>query len=319
MGEPEARVSVIICCYSLERFRDVLQAVSSVLAQTLPPHEVIVSVDHNLKLMEKLRTEIPAGVTLVCNTGIKGLSETRNVGIRAASGDIIAFMDDDAIAEKDWLEYLTQHFNSSAVAAVGGKIAPYWLNGDRPCWFPEELDWIIGCTYLGMPQRGNQVRNLIGCNMAFRSEVFRYIGFFSAAVGRTSKTQGIGEDSELCLRISRNLPGALIVYEVGALVRHKVPAWRLKLGYLFKRSYDEGYHKSTVKRLSSGLAAKTMSTENSYLRYLLFIAIPQRLRHLCSWQAFLQQWAILACIAAVGIGYFTGQLKNGCQAKSIES
>jgi glycosyltransferase involved in cell wall biosynthesis len=310
MGEPELKISAVICVYTLDRLKDIHEAVSSVLRQLSPPHQVIISVDHNLELLKRLKAEIPVGVELVFNDSTKGLSETRNAGIRAATGDIIAFIDDDATAEKDWLEKLSQHFENSAVAAAGGKIVPHWLNGGRPAWFPEELDWIVGCTYAGLPHRGNLVRNLIGCNMAFRANTFNSIGLFNSKVGRTNKTQGIGDDSEFCLRLTHALPGALIVYEPEAVVYHKVPSWRLNLSYLLSRSYDEGYHKSTVKRLCAGLATEPLSTENSYLRYLLFTAIPQRLKRFYRWEASLQLGAILICIMATGAGYLRGRLKK---------
>ena len=309
MPEPGLRVSVVICAYTLNRLVDIHEAVASALSQTLPPHHVIISVDHNRELLERLKTELPAAVALVSNDSVKGLSETRNAGIRTATGDIIAFIDDDAVAEKDWLEKLSRHFQNSVVAAVGGKIVPQWLDGSRPAWFPEELDWIIGCTYAGLPQRGNLVRNLIGCNMAFRASVFTSVGLFNTAVGRTSKTQGIGEDSEICLRLTRLLPGSLIVYEPGAVVRHKVPSWRVKPGYLFRRSYDEGYHKNTVQRLSSG-SSVPLSAENRYLRYLLLTSIPRRLKRMYRCQELLQVGAISLCVAAVGLGYSTGRIKN---------
>ena len=308
MGIREKKVSVIICAYSLDRFNDVLEAVASALGQTIPPHQAIVSVDNNRELLERLRTEIPATVTLVFNDGVKGLSETRNAGLRAASGDIIAFMDDDAVAEQDWLENLVRPFDVENVAAAGGRIVPQWLDGGRPGWFPEELDWIVGCTYAGLPHSGNQVRNLIGCNMAFRAEVFDSVGLFNTAVGRTGKTRGSGEDSEFCLRITRKLPGVLIVYEPRAIVHHKVPSWRVTPGYLLRRSYDEGFHKSTVKKLHSGSPGEPLSTENSYLRYLFVTAISRRLKTFYRRESFLQMDAIFSCIAATGAGFLKGQL-----------
>jgi cellulose synthase/poly-beta-1,6-N-acetylglucosamine synthase-like glycosyltransferase len=253
---------------------------------------------------------MPNGVCVVFNDGIKGLSETRNIAINVATGNIIAFMDDDAIAETDWLEKLVQQFKNSAVMAIGGMIVPYWLEGERPFWFPGELDWIVGCTYLGLPHRGNVVRNIIGCNMAFRTEVFHSIGLFNTSVGRTSKSQGIGEDSELCMRITSNLTSAIIVYDPLAIVHHKVPVWRVQPGYLIRRSYDEGYHKSTVKKLHSNSPFQPLSTENSYLRYLVFTSIFQRLRYIYRWESFPQLGAIMTCIAATGAGYLHGQLRR---------
>jgi len=312
------KVSVVICAYTLERLNDVYEAVNSVLQQTLLPYEVIVSVDHNKALLEKLRTGMAAGVTVLFNEGVRGLSETRNVGIRNASGDIIAFLDDDAVADKDWLQKLIKPFDDPAAMAVGGRIDPLWQGGQPIQPLPEELYWIVGCTYKGMPRRGNQVRNLIGCNMAFRAQAFKSVGLFSTDVGRTGKTQGIGDDSEICLRLSRKLPGALILYEPEAIVHHKVPQWRVKLSYLIQRSHDEGYYKSVVRKLCANSTTKPLSAEDTYLRYLLLVAIPQRLKRCYQRRSLLQIVAIFICIGATGVGYLTGRLKNRRLAVPLE-
>lgn len=192
MGETGSRVSVIICAYSLERLDDVREAVDSISGQTRPVHQLIVSVDHNPELLNRLGETLPSSVILTANSGVKGLSETRNTGIRIATGDIIAFMDDDAVAEKDWLEKLLVPFRDEQVAAAGGRIVPRWQEGTRPEWFPGELDWIVGCTYTGMSRSSNLLRNVIGCNMAFRAVIFNSIGLFDTAVGRTGKKTAKG-------------------------------------------------------------------------------------------------------------------------------
>jgi glycosyltransferase involved in cell wall biosynthesis len=187
MDKSNPKVSVIICAYTMERLKDIHEAVESVLAQTLKPYEVIIAVDHNKQLYDTLaetyrdsveirknsanlnqspvpspqsptpNPQSPIPLLPVLNEGAHGLSETRNVGIGAASGDIVAFIDDDAIAEPDWLENLIRPFQppipnpQSPVVAVGGRAIPIWPSGRRPLWFPEELDWIVGCTYKGLP------------------------------------------------------------------------------------------------------------------------------------------------------------------------
>src|SRR5205085_69247 len=69
------------------------------------------------------------------------------------------------------------------VIGVGGTVEPLWLHG-RPPWFPPEFDWVVGCTYCGMPEVAGPVRNLIGCNMSFRREVFEGVGGFRSGIGR---------------------------------------------------------------------------------------------------------------------------------------
>jgi glycosyltransferase involved in cell wall biosynthesis len=356
VGKPTA--SIIICCYTEERLEDIHEAVQSVLAQTLRPHEVIISVDHNKQLYEILKscyvtsqqTQQTQGTLstpqtkVVLNEGAQGLSETRNAGIRAASGEIIAFIDDDAVAEPDWLENLVKPFRPSqetqttqgTVVAVGGRAIPLWSTGRRPSWFPEELDWIIGCTYRGLPTRVLKsegidpnaefetsspdlrpsslelsiVRNVPGCNMAFRRGVFARAGFFTSETGRVGATAGCGEETELCLRISRALPEALIVYQEHATIHHKVNRHRTTWRHLWRRSYNEGFYKSLIKRLSSDSAATALSTEDSYLRYLVFKSIRERLSSFYKEGKLLQVAAVLTTITATGVGYILGRIRN---------
>jgi glycosyltransferase involved in cell wall biosynthesis len=307
MSEP--KVSVIICCYTEERFQDICEAVNSVRAQTLQPLEIIIAVDHNRKLLQRLQSELEGEVRFVLNEGAQGLSETRNVGIRASSGDIIAFIDDDAVAEKDWLFKLTKPFTDEKVVAVGGRAVPLWLNGRRPAWFPEELDWIVGCTYKGLPLNGNEIRNVPGCNMAFRKNVCQEAGLFKSEFGRVGKMRGVAEESELCIRIKQMKPKNTITYENNSVICHKVPSWRLNLKYLVWRSYDEGYYKNMIGRIFPNYSQKAHSTENSYLRYLLFKSIPERLKRFWKKGNIQQIVAIMISIAAVGAGYLVGRVR----------
>ena len=312
MGKRNPDVSVIICAYTMERLKDIHEAVDSVLAQTLEPCEVIVAVDHNENLYQVLKDRLPSEFKIVENNGDQGLSETRNVGIRAASGEIVAFIDDDAVAEKDWLEKLTEPFQSPNVIAVGGRAIPLWHDGKRPSWFPEELDWIVGCTYRGLPLTGNEIRNVPGCNMTFKRKVFDGVGFFRSDIGGIKETPRGGEEAEICLRIKHEIPDALILYEPNATIHHKVPLYRSGLRYLIRRSYNEGFYKSLVQKLSSRPTQKThpLSSENSYLRYLLLASIPSRLKHFYRRGNFSQIGAIMISIAAAGTGYLVGKVRR---------
>lgn len=308
MDKENLKISVIICAYTTKRLHDICEAVDSVLAQTQKPDEIIISVDHNKELFQKLSAELPSEVKIILNQGAQGLSETRNVGVRESTGDIIAFLDDDAVAAGEWLEKLTRHFHESRVVAVGGKAVPAWTNGKRPAWFPEELDWIVGCIYKGLPINGDEVRNVIGCNMAFVKEVFNKVGYFNSSMGGINETPRGGEETDLCLRIKSQMSGARILYEADAIIHHKVPSWRLNLRYLSQRSYNEGYYKSKVQKLSPQSSLKPLSTEESYLRYLLFTAIPERLKNFYQKGSLLQLGTIILCLAVTGLGYIIGRV-----------
>jgi glycosyltransferase involved in cell wall biosynthesis len=253
-------ISVVICAYTEARWSDLTEAIASVHGQRRPPLETVIVIDHNPDLRQRAERDL-AGVTVVDNAEERGLSGARNSGIRATHGDVIAFMDDDAVAQPDWLEELGAVYGSNAVMAVGGSIVPMWLR-PRPTWFPEEFDWVIGCTYLGMPTRSTIVRNVIGCNMSFRREVFDAVGGFSSDIGRLGTRPLGGEETEMCIRAQRRWPDRTIVYEPRAMVRHRVPANRGTLGYFRARCYAEGLSKATISRRLG--ANRALATERQY-------------------------------------------------------
>src|SRR3712207_5260447 len=91
-------VSVVICAYTERRWDQMLAAVASITAQTASPLETVVVADHNPRLAARLRAAAPS-VRVIENGGERGLSAARNVGVEAARGEIVAFLDDDAVAD----------------------------------------------------------------------------------------------------------------------------------------------------------------------------------------------------------------------------
>lgn len=260
MSNPRLEVSVVICAYTEERWDDLVAAVESVRRQTAPAREIIVVIDHNPALLERARAEI-SGVKVIENREARGLSGARNSGIAAAGGAIIAFLDDDAMAAPDWIEQLLAGYSRPEVLGVGGAIEPLWENG-RPAWFPEEFDWVVGCTYRGMPERAAPVRNLIGANMSFRREVFETLAGFRNGMGRVGVLPVGCEETELCIRIRQRWPDRALLFRPAAKVAHRVPAGRASRGYFRSRCYSEGRSKALVARLVG--AGDGLASERSY-------------------------------------------------------
>jgi glycosyltransferase involved in cell wall biosynthesis len=254
------RVSIVICAYTEDRWAEMLAAIDSVRGQTMPPHEIILVIDHNPQLFARAREQLP-DVTVIENRQLRGLSGARNSGIAIASGDVIAFMDEDATAAPDWLEWLTCYYDRSEVLGVGGTIEPVWLTG-RPAWFPVEFDWVVGCTYRGLPETTSGVRNLIGCNMSLRREVFQQIGGFRSGIGRVG-VRPIGcEETELCIRLNQHQPQGTLLYEPRARVYHRVPPIRSSWRYFVARCYSEGISKALVAKFVG--AGDGLSAERTY-------------------------------------------------------
>lgn len=304
-----SEASVIICTYSPDRRPELLRAIDSVRGQVLEPREIVVVVDHNEELARSLCAVLPPDVILAANAGPWGLSGARNTGVRTARGEIVAFLDDDAWTERDWLVHLSEAFRDPDVMGVGGRIIPAWPDARRPLWFPEELDWVVGCTYAGLPLASDQrVRNVIGCNMAFRRSVFEGVGYFRSALGRVGKTTGQAEETDLCLRVLRGFPGAIIRYEPRAVVHHRVTIDRATPRFLLTRSYNEGYWKRQMRGLQTGTPDGVLSSESLYLRHLLTRFIPNRLSRIYHVRSLAQLATTLLSVMAVGVGYLAAGL-----------
>ncbi|MER6827170.1 glycosyltransferase family 2 protein [Streptosporangium sp. NPDC000563] len=243
------RSSVVICVYTEDRWEDIRAAVESVQNQTRAPHEIILVVDYNPDLHLRLKKEYP-GAIVVENAQEKGLSGGKNTGAATASGDIVAYLDDDAVAEPGWLEALEEGFQDPTIVGVGGLTRPLWGIGHRPGWYPHEFDWTVGCSYLGMPTQRARIRNVMGGNAAFRREVIGGVGGFHTGIGRSvqgRKPRPLGcEETEFCIRLSQRMPGSGMLFEPAAVIGHKVPPVRSTFAYFRSRCFAEGLSKALV-------------------------------------------------------------------------
>jgi glucosyl-dolichyl phosphate glucuronosyltransferase len=239
------RFSVVICAYTEDRLQHIHAAIDSVLAQRRPAAEVILVIDNNPALYKRLIAELP-DVTVVENAEAAGLSGARNTGARQATGDVIAFLDDDATAEPAWLEALEAAYLNPDVMGVGGLIVPRWQTA-RPAWMPAEFYWVVGCNYEGMPGSGQRIRNMFGANMSFRRTAFELVDGFRAGIGRTATGRPLGcEETELCIRLGQRSPRSWLLMEHGAVVRHFVPDGRCSFRYFISRCFAEGMSKAQV-------------------------------------------------------------------------
>ncbi|HWC86064.1 MAG TPA: glycosyltransferase [Solirubrobacteraceae bacterium] len=253
-------VSVIVCAYTAARF-DALRAVVGALAdQTLEPTEVVVIIDHNPGLLERVRRELP-GVKAQPNASRRGLSGARNTGVTVASSPIVAFLDDDALPARDWLARLVAPYEDADVMATGGRCEPDWLAG-RPRWFPEEFDWVVGCTYRGLPRQPAEVRNPIGASMSFRRCALDATGVFREDMGRVGRIPLGCEETELAIRLRRLLPSSRIMYVPGAAVSHLVPAERGRFQYFLARCHAEGISKALVSDVAG--SGHALASERHY-------------------------------------------------------
>ncbi|MGQ0575329.1 MAG: glycosyltransferase [Pseudonocardia sp.] len=260
---PTPTTSVVICSHSMRRFDDLTEAVASVRAQTLPAEHTVVVIDHDPELLDRARRAFP-GVTIVPNGGPRGASGARNTGIDLATTDLVAFLDDDAVAAPDWLHHAVPRFADPAVIGLGGTLTPLW-SGTRPRWFPEEFLWAVGASYRGLPERAAPVRNVWSGNMVVRREVCRAVGGFRAGFGKAGD-RSRPEDTEFCIRAARAFPDGMWLFEPAAMVGHKVPPARATPRFFLTRCYAEGLGKADLGGLVG--AGRATSAERAHLRTL---------------------------------------------------
>ncbi|HEX4115445.1 MAG TPA: glycosyltransferase [Solirubrobacteraceae bacterium] len=253
-------VSVVICAYTEQRWDELLAAVRSVQGQSVAAREIIVVIDNNPALLARVREALP-DVLAEENSGGRGAGEARNRAVGLASGSIIAFLDDDAVATPEWVEHATAAFEDPRVIGVGGTIEPIWEAG-RPNWMAEEFYWTLGCTYPGLPTEPAPIRNLIAANMFVQREAFLELGGFRAGFGKTGTRSGT-EETDLCIRANQRWPESVWLHDPVVAVRHRVSASRSRLSYFISRCYDEGIAKASIVEFvggRDGLAAERYYT-----------------------------------------------------------
>jgi glycosyltransferase involved in cell wall biosynthesis len=262
-------VSVVVCTHTDRRLDLLIECLQSLSADSPVPIETFVVVDSNPALLAHLQQLPLPGVTLLASRG-RGVSEARNTGIEAASSDIVAFIDDDATADPSWLRELCRPFDDPAVVAAGGRILPRWEQPNRH--LPDELLWVVGCTYAGHPVQAQPISRPIGCNMAIRRSALLATGGFAKEFGPSGPTPKSHSNEEIALAVQlrANYGQESIWYSPDAVVNHFVPASRSTWRYLWHRCIAEGKSKADVRRLHGAAA---MSYDSSYARETLLPAI----------------------------------------------
>jgi hypothetical protein len=227
-----------------------------------------------------------------------------------SKGDVVAFLDDDAVADTDWLKFLVDSYSDEAVIGVGGLTLPSWETA-RPAWWPEEFDWVVGCTFVG--REPGPVRNLLGGNASFRRDVFDFAGGFPSHIGRSAaKPRPLGcEETEFCIRASRRRPGSVFLFDSRAVIWHWVPEARSRFAYFRSRCYAEGLSKALVTQ-SVGVGPG-LSAERSYTAVTLRRGVTRGLLRGVRGDAAgpARSAAIIVGLLCASTGYAVGSLQNG--------
>lgn len=273
-------ISVIICTYN--RVRYIEKVLDALHKEDFKNCEVLV-VDNNSTdgTLQKVRNFADAHpdfpLRLICE-GRQGLSWARNTGIKESAGDILAFLDDDAIPRKGYLTELERGMKTYPQACgFGGKIIPLFDECLAPRWLCRwTLSWVSGLDKGQMDCYFKGKEFPIGANMGLRRSVIAECGEFNTALGRSGGNLMGGEEKDLFRRIKAH--GGKIIYLHSVIVDHVIPQKRTTTRYVVelakgvgrsekRRSLDEGTY---PRRLLSEIV-KWAGTLVLSLFYLLTI------------------------------------------------
>jgi GT2 family glycosyltransferase len=222
-----AKASIVVPTIG-ENFEELRRTVTSLLALDYPDFEILV-VDNRTDNNRVPLPDFSDARVRTISERTRGASAARNRGIALSTGEFVAFTDDDAVVDPQWLRVLGARFAmSKEVQAIGGLVLPLELATAAQLWFEE---------YYGgfSPSFSESIMNIesmsdssplfpyapgvfgAGCNMAFRRSTLQSLGGFNTLLGPGTPTKG-GEDPALFIKLA--LTGASLAFEPAALVRH---------------------------------------------------------------------------------------------------
>lgn len=248
--EDLVKISVVVCTYNRAHLLPV--CLKSLVNQTLDKRyfEVIIvdnnSTDKTQEVANKFLSTYPNFYTLFEKR--QGLSYARNRGYLESKGKFIAYIDDDAKADKDWLKKILYAFENviPQPSAVGGKILPYYLS-EKPDWFLDVYELRTWGDKEGFLQLPRAPYGFSGSNMAFPKTILIKYGGFPVDLGMKGNKMRFGEEAALFYRIYQDSP--YFWYDPEIKVEHLVPERNMKLWYRIKRTYKIGISSARIESI----------------------------------------------------------------------
>jgi len=275
-------ISVIICTYN--RSASLRRTLASMEASARPGDgcELIIVDNNSTDDTRQVATGFlnTSGINgAYVFEGLQGLSHARNAGIRAATGDVLAFTDDDVTVHPNWLASLRDAFLRQDCAAVGGRIVPVWTC-PKPSWLVQEGPYQLAKVIVSF-DLGDAPCPLkcapFGANMAFRKTLFEKYGVFRPDLGRSGSNLMGCEETEFSKRLLE--AGEPFVYEPRAIVYHPVEAQRLEKRYFQSWYFNYGVARVKINGLSQTLAAAGTALLKNIVKWMITFESRRRFFH----------------------------------------
>ncbi|WP_414528399.1 glycosyltransferase [Nodularia chucula] len=250
---PDNQISAIICTHNRDSYLGA--AIDSLLVQDFPAEFEVVVVDNGSSDRTREVVEARLGdsrLKYVFEPTI-GLSVARNTGARVASAEILAYLDDDAVASSSWLQVLYAAYqDNSQLAIAGGKVTLLWPpNTEPPSWLSPGLAGNLGAYDLGNSMVYIQQPGLTprGLNYSLRRSFLEEMGGFDPHLGRVGKNLLSNEELQMTeFALQR---GWQVAYLPQALVAHNVAPERLKRSWFLNRSWWQGISECYREQLAN--------------------------------------------------------------------
>lgn len=288
------KVSIIITTYNRAIY--LKQCIESILKQTLEiaiSYEILIidnnSIDNTRAMVESFS-----------NDRLKYFLETKqgkgfalNKGIEEAKGDYFIFTDDDVIVDAHWLNNLVHCFFTFNCDAVGGRVLPQYP-ANTPNWIRSHSEILKGPIVMfdyGQETVKYQkpMLEFLGCNFAFKKEIFQEFGVFRTDIGPGKGI--IGDDTEFISRLFKK--GKNLYYCGDAVVWHPVDIKRMNLKYVAQWNVSLGRYYITSS--SENLPDRSLTYYFGIPRYLLAEILQNILSVIISFSItnFLKRWSFL--------------------------
>ena len=239
------QVSVIIPTHNRSEY--LRNTIISLQEQNFPKdaYEIIAvdnnSTDNTTQVVEECNKNGKKEVIYVKEPEI-GLHNARHAGAKAAKGEILAYVDDDVICDKNWLSELIKPYDDQEVGCVGGKIVPKW-EAEPPEWVKQYP------SYLSLLDLGDEVKELktpkiYGCNFSIRKSLLFEVGGFNPDAFGDKKLIWHRGDGETGLLVKVLATGRKMVHTPHAVVWHVIPENRLTISYFKNRFFIQGISSS---------------------------------------------------------------------------
>ncbi|HEX7845519.1 MAG TPA: glycosyltransferase family A protein [Chitinophagaceae bacterium] len=266
-------LSVIIC--SRNRAHEIVNCLPGIAEQAkhFPDVEVIVvdngSTDNTKEVVAQFSSKLQYPFRYIYEP-IAGLCQARNRGREEAKGNVLAYLDDDALLKTSWIERVRDHFLQQKSDCLGGKVS-IDLGGQMPFRFDNSMMWFFMASNMGEQARPlTHPEHPIGCNMAFTTHVFDTIGGFN------TNLKLYGDETDFFRRVYER--DFSVYYDPAVEVSQFIPAERLTIEELKDKSYKWGKGSATHWLLKTNSGVKRSVKLAEFMTRTVYMGFMSKLR-----------------------------------------